>query len=231
MYVLCTICARGGSKGLPGKNVRPLGGKPLIAHTIEQARRAGVFDRILVSTDDPQISDIARTHGADVPFQRPAHLATDEVPKNPVLTHAVEFVEREIGRKIDVLVDLQPTSPLRRTEDIAGCLDLFRKSGADKVVSVYESPKNPYFDMVEVQDGWARISKKLGPQVGRRQDAPKVYALNGSIYVYRRDALCSGEPMLEGKVVAYVMPRERSVDIDDEEDFRLAEFHLAREGR
>jgi len=226
VYVLCTVCARGGSKGLPGKNVRPLRGKPLIAHTLELARGFGRFDRTIVSTDSPEIAAISRACGVEAPFLRPAELATDEIGKRPVLRHAVSFVESELGRPIDVLVDLQPTSPLRTPADVLGCLETFERSGADLAVSVYDSPRNPYFDMVEVDGGFARIVKRLDDAVVRRQAAPRVYALNGSVYVYRRDALFAHNTWLQDRVAVHEMPRERSVDIDGEFDFRLAEWLL-----
>lgn len=225
MFTLCTICARGGSKGLPGKNLRLLAGQPLIAHTIAHALRAGGLDRVIVSTDSPEIANVARREGAEVPFQRPVSLATDAAGKADVLRHAVEFVEEQEGRRVDVLVDLQPTSPLREPGDIAACrLLLDARSDADVVVSVCISPHNPYYSLYEVKNGRAVISKQASPPLKRRQDAPPVYALNGSIYVYRRRALAAGRGLLDGCVLLYEMPPQRSIDIDDELDLKLAEL-------
>ena len=229
MFTLCTICARGGSEGLTGKNLRLLDGQPLISHTIAHALRAGGLDRVIVSTDSPEIASVARRDGAEVPFQRPARLATSHVGKADVLRHAVEFVEEQEGKRVDVLVDLQPTSPLREPADIAACrLVLNARADADMVASACISPHNPYYSLFEVKNGRAVLSKKSSPPLERRQDAPPVYALNGSIYMYRRRAIAAGRGLFDGCVLLYEMPPQRSVDIDDELDLELAELILSR---
>lgn len=227
---IATICARGGSKGLPGKNIRLFAGRPLIAHSIAQALACPGIAGVYVSTDDPAVAEIARASGAQVPYLRPAELATDAAPKLPVIQHLVAYLEGQ-GARIDRIVDLQPTSPLRTVADIEGALAVPGDAGL--VVSVTPAHDNPYFNLAEVQpDGSLRLSK--GDGQGRRQDAPAVYALNGSIYVWRRDALAHAalHGLWSVRVAPYVIPRKRSVDIDDLDDFDHAEWLFARqEGR
>jgi CMP-N,N'-diacetyllegionaminic acid synthase len=223
---IATICARGGSKGLPGKNLRPLAGKPLIVHTIEQALAARGIEGVFVSTDDPAIAEVARRAGAQVPYLRPAELATDEAPKLPAIEHLVSHLEKE-GLVVATVVDLQPTSPLRRPRDIEAALDSL--GDADLVVSVTEPSHNPYYTMAEPDaQGWLRLSKP--GSFARRQDAPSVWGLNGSIYVWRRSALPRAIAQGFWSVLArpYAMPRSHSLDIDDLEDFELAEWRLQR---
>lgn len=226
--VIATICARGGSKGLPGKNLRELQGLPLIAHSILQAQACGAVAAVYVSTDDASIAQVARDAGARVPFLRPAALASDEAPKLPALEHLVDWVEQHEG-PVQTVVDLQPTSPLRVPGDIDAAIRADRD--APLVVSVCESRDNPYFNLVERdRDGHVTLSKGLGS--GRRQDVPEVYALNGSIYVWQRAALRSAAQQglwSVSRIGLYVMPRSRSVDIDDLEDFEYAQWLLQRQ--
>lgn len=224
---IATICARGGSKGLPGKNIRAFAGRPLIVHTILQALRCEHIAGVYVSTDDRQIADIARGAGALVPYLRPADLATDAAPKLPVIEHLVRHLEEE-GAVIGRVVDLQPTSPLRTSADIEAALAI---RNADLVVSVTPARDNPFFNLVEQQaDGTVRLSK--GEGAGRRQDIPAVHALNGSIYVWERAALARAAQngMWSVRIAPYPMPRWKSVDIDDAEDFEYAEWLAARHG-
>lgn len=225
MKTIATICARGGSVGVPGKNIRPLLGKPLIAYTIQQALACPEIDGVYVSTDLPAIAEEAKRAGATVPFMRPAELATSTAPKVPVIEHLVDGIEPKIG-PVDVVVDLDPTSPLRDISDIRACLALLGPD-TDVVITAYESDKNPYFNMVERQpDGGVGLVKRPAGEIAGRQGAPKVYAMNASIYVWRRRSLAKG--LWGGRVALHVMPRERSVDIDSELDFRLVEL-LMRE--
>lgn len=217
---IATVCARGGSKGLPGKNILDFAGRPLIAHTIAQALACPGIDGVYVSTDDPAIAEAARGAGAQVPFLRPAELATDEAGKLPVIEHLVRQLEGQ-GRAVATVVDLQPTSPLRDAQDIAQALSL--RDRAPLVVSVCEARDNPYFNLVERQaDGLVTLSKGGGS--ARRQDTPAVYALNGAIYVWHRAALAtaSAQGLWSVPIAPYVMPRWKSVDIDDREDFDQA---------
>ena len=230
MTTIATICARGGSKGLPGKNIRPFAGQPLIVHSITFARAHPAISAVYVSTDDPTIAEIAAQAGALVPFLRPAELARDDTPKLPVIEHLVRYLEAQGKEEITRIVDLQPTSPLRAREDLDGCLDLACSSGAELVLSAFDSGFNPYFNLVEQQpDGSVRISK--GEGLAARQAAPKVWALNGSIYVWQRAALshAAANGLWSVRVAAHIMPSSRSVDIDTADDFALAEWLHARQ--
>lgn len=223
-----SICARGGSTGVPGKNIRMLRGKPLIAWTIEQALASGLAERVVVSTDSEHIAAVARDHGAEVPFLRPADLATSSAPKLPVIQHLVGWVEAQ-GAPVDTVIDLDPTSPLRDLQDIRDCVDLLDER-TDLVITAYESDKNPYFNMVELKsDGYAGLVCRPANEVFGRQSAPKVYAMNASIYVWRRAAL-TGSLWSSPRVRLHVMPRERSIDIDHEIDFELVELLMERKG-
>ena len=226
---IATICARGGSKGLPGKNVKPFAGKPLIAHTIAHALDCAEIDAVYVSTDDVRIADIARNAGAEVPYLRPAELATDEAGKLPVIEHLVSHLERQ-GELIRRVVDLQPTSPLRESSDISAAL--LAHPEAQLVVSVGEAADNPYFNLVEQgADGLVHLSK--GDGAARRQDVPPVFALNGSMYVWRRAALAHAavHGLWSVGVAAHVMPRWKCVDIDTLEDFEYAQWLYGRHMR
>lgn len=229
MYTLATIGARGGSKGVPGKNLRLIAGRPLIGHTIAQALACKFLDRLVVSTDSPEIAAAARTLGADVPFLRPAELARDNSPKVPVLQHAVAFVEAELGHKVDLVVDLDVTAPLRTLEEIRVCWEMVQEPETDIVFTVCTAEKNPYFNMVELVDGYAQPSKKAPTEITRRQDAPAVYALNASIYAWRRDHLMKDGRLYGPKTRVMLMPPERSHDIDGPLDLAFLEF-LVREG-
>ena len=225
---IATICARGGSKGLPGKNIRDFAGRPLIGHTIAHALGCPDIEAVYVSTDDAQIADAARAAGAVVPFLRPAELATDEAGKLPVIEHLVSHLERQ-GEVITRIVDLQPTSPLRDSADIAAALRA--RADAQLVASVAPAADNPYFNLVEQgNDGLVHLSKGQGS--ARRQDVPPVYALNGSIYVWQRAALSHAavHGLWSVSVAPYVMPRWKSVDIDTLEDFEYALWLFGRHG-
>ncbi|MGC9162228.1 MAG: cytidylyltransferase domain-containing protein [Thiomonas sp.] len=232
MTTIATICARGGSKGLPDKNILPLDGVPLIVHSIRFALEHPAIDGgVFVSTDDARIAAIAQQAGAIVPYLRPPALAQDDTPKLPVIEHLVAHLETQ-GMRIACIVDLQPTSPLRLPQDLDACLARHAAADApDLVLTVFDSGFNPYFNLVEEQsDGSVAISK--GGGLGRRQSAPQVWALNGSIYVWRRAALARAarDGLWSVRVVAQPMPAERSVDIDTADDFALAEWRLSRMG-
>ena len=227
MKTIATICARGGSKGLPRKNVLPFAGKPLIAHTIEQALACPLIDAVYVSTDDDEIASVALRYGAHVPYRRPAELASDSAAKIPAIEHLVARLEQR-GEAIGTVVDLQPTSPLRIQDDLISAIRLAGQ--ADLIVTVTEPSHNPYYTLVEAEpDGTLRISKPAS--LVRRQDAPAVWGLNGSIYVWRRAAL--KQAVLAGfwsvSIRPSVMPRWRSVDIDDAFDFECAEWLYRRQ--
>jgi CMP-N-acetylneuraminic acid synthetase len=221
MRIIATICARGGSTGLPGKNVKSLLAKPLIVHTIEQAKRHPLIDEVYVSTDDAQIKSIAESAGAHVPFLRPSELATNSAPKLPVIQHLVDFITNN-GEQVDIIVDLDPTSPLRLDVDITACIEKLTPD-LSCVLTAYKSDKNPYFNMLELGvDGCAHISKSTGQELFCRQDAPSVYSINGSVYVWWRNTLTNS--LWKGKVTIHEMQRENSIDIDSELDFKLVEL-------
>ncbi len=225
---IATICARGGSKGLVRKNVLSFGGEPLVAHSIKQALACSLIDAVYVSTDDDEIAGIARQYGAQVPYRRPAELACDSAAKIPAIEHLVRHLETQ-GLAIGTVVDLQPTSPLRTQDDLAAAMALAGQ--AELVVTVTEPSHNPYYTLVETSpDGGLRLSKAAG--FSRRQDAPAVWGLNGSIYVWSRAGLAHAA--LHGfwsvSMRACPMPRRRSVDIDDADDFELAEWLFRKQG-
>jgi CMP-N,N'-diacetyllegionaminic acid synthase len=221
MTAICTICARGGSVGVPRKNIRPLLGKPLIAYTIEQALACNRIDAVYVSTDDDEIAEVARAHGAEVPFKRPAELATSTAGKLPVIEHMFNYLSAN-GVNVETIVDLDPTSPLRTVQDIENAIALLDQA-TDVVITAYPSDKNPYFNMVERQaDGNVRLVKPLADGVSSRQAAPKVFSMNASIYVWHGRTLNAG--LWNGRTKLYEMPRERSIDIDSEIDFKLVEM-------
>ena len=228
---LCTICARGGSKGVPGKNLRQLQGKPLISHSIEQARQSALFDAIAVSSESPEILDVARRFGADLLVRRPDELATDEAQKYPAIRHCVETAERELRRQFPVLVDLDATSPLRLTSDIIGAVRLLESSSAASVITGSPARRSPYFNLVELDErGIARLSKAPERPIHRRQDAPRCYDMNSSIYVWRRDTFFSSSSVFFDDTRLFEMPAERSVDIDSELDFEIVKMLMAKRG-
>lgn len=226
MKPLVIIPARGGSKGLPGKNIKPLAGKPLILYTVEAARAVFPDEVICVSTDDEQIRKVVEQAGLGVPFLRPAHLATDEAGTHEVLLHAKEYYEQK-GYQADTIILLQPTSPLRNENHIREALSLFDES-CDMVVSVKESKANPYFTLREEnEEGWLVKSKEAN--FTRRQDCPKVYELNGAIYIIHTQALKLDRISMLRRVKKYEMETIASVDIDSAFDLDFATFILNQE--
>lgn len=226
MNTIITVCARGGSQGLPGKNVRPLLGKPLIAWTIGQALESGLAQAVYVSTDDPAIAEAAQAAGAVVPFLRPAGLATATAGKLPVVQHLVEWIESQ-GTGVGKVIDLDPTSPLRDVADIRACVEMLDDE-TDVVITGYESDKNPYFNMVELKpNGFYERVCTPSSEVAGRQLAPKVYAMNASIYAWHRRTLAASL-WAHPRIRLHVMPRERSVDIDHAIDFELVEMLMKK---
>lgn len=228
--ILAVIPARGGSKGVPRKNVRPLAGRPLIAHTIESALTVrDHLHRLIVSTDDPDIAEVARGCGADVPFLRPSTLSDDKTPMIPVLQHAVREVEGLDRVRMDWVLLLQPTAPLRTPDDILAALELAEKGGCDSVISVVQVFAVHPVLMKRIENG-RLVSFCVEEKEGtRRQDyQPPAYMRNGAIYLTRRDTLMENDSIWGHVIRPYVMPEERSVSIDSELDFRLAEVMLGR---
>ena len=225
---IITICARGGSVGVPGKNIRNLCGKPLIGWTIEQAFASKTTDQVFVSTDSEDIARVARSYGAQVPFIRPAELATSTAGKLPVIKHLVSWVEAHHG-PVSTIVDLDPTSPLRDTADIQTCFSML-DANTDVVITGYEADKNPYFNMVELKsNGFYERVCLPDQEVLARQSAPKVFAMNASIYAWHRHSL-SSSLWSSPKIRLHVMPRERSIDIDHDIDFELVALLMKKKG-
>lgn len=224
--ILYFIPARGGSKGIPGKNIKPFAGKPLICHSIDQARAFAPDADICLSTDSPEIAAVAENHGLAVPFLRPAALATDSATTQDAIIHALDFY-RDRGIDYDTVVLLQPTSPLRTVEQIAGAMELYR-DGIDMVVSVREAATNPYYNAFETDsDGYLHISKGDGLYT-RRQDAPKVWEYNGAIYVISSASLRRMPMGRFPRRVMFPMPAESSVDLDTPLDWLTAESILKK---
>jgi len=229
MIRVCTICARGGSKGVKNKNVRNLQGKPLIAHTIEQAKHSQLFDCIAVSSDSQQILDIAHAYGVDFLVNRPEELATDTAAKLPAIRHCVAEVEGKSGFEFDVVVDLDATSPLRLPEDIKEAVSLLEQQEIGNVITGTPSRRSPYFNLVELdKDQVVKLSKHLPQAITRRQDSPACFDMNASIYVWQRDILFSSETVFNDDTRLFIMPTERSVDIDSELDFEIVEFLISK---
>jgi N-acylneuraminate cytidylyltransferase/CMP-N,N'-diacetyllegionaminic acid synthase len=230
--VLGAICARGGSKGVPRKNLRSLAGRPLLAHTIECARRARTLDALAVSTDDNEIARTAREWGVEVPFLRPAELARDESSKWDVFRHLVQTWEQRENRRVELLVDLDVGVPLRDPEDVDACVRQLRSTAADAVTTAYEPERNPYFNMVECDaEGWARVVKTNGAPITRRQAAPAVYSLSPAVWAVKRDALWAFAHWSQARLGLHVIPRRRALDIDTILDLQMIEAMLAIEPR
>lgn len=232
MNRLCTICARGGSKGVTNKNIKLLLGKPLIAHTIMQAKKSGLFNYVAVSSDSEEILSVAKVWGADVLIKRPDELATDQAAKLPVIRHALKAVEQQTGQKFHIHVDLDVTSPLRNIADIEGAVNMLE---SDKeianVITGAPARRSPYFNLVELNaEGYVELSKELSTSIVRRQDSPKCYDMNASIYVWRREVLLAEDKVILPKTALYEMPEERSIDIDSPLDFDFVEFLATKQG-
>lgn len=229
MRILGSICARGGSKGVKNKNIRLLNGKPLMTYTIDNFKAWRKADRIICSTDSTEIQEIAIKNGVEAPFLRPKHLATDTSSKVNVFKHLLKYCEEEENKKYDYLIDLDVTSPLRTVKDVDNAFNKLINSDADLICSCYKAERNPYFNMMEVDEkGYAHLSKKPKENIHARQLAPPVYSLNASIYIYRRDFLVSTDFPYSGKTILYEMS-DYSVDIDRQIDFAFVEYLIKEE--
>jgi len=230
--ILVTICARGGSKGVKGKNIRPLNGKPLIYYTIKQALQWDRDKHVIVSTDSNQIAEIARQYGAKVPFLRPEELALDTTPKINALRHALNTCEEIYKEKYDVIVDLDVTSPVRTVEDIERCYQIFKANQPKSVFSVVPSHRNPYFNMVEeTSNDRVKLVKTAECSISRRQDAPCVYDMNASINILDRRYVADIKSIsyISDHSYVYVMDQLSGVDIDSELDFKFVEFLVSEQ--
>jgi len=229
MKYLALICARAGSKGLPGKNIKPLNGIPLIGRAINVAKKIEKISRIIVSTDSEEISDIALEYGAEVPFKRPKELAQDDSPEWLTWRHAIEFIENS-GYTFDAIVVLPVTAPLRNVEDVEACIDLFEKSKVDSVITVTPASRSPYFNMITKDNaGYASLVIPPKYQITRRQDAPEVFDMTTVCYVSDVDFVKRNDDIFKGSVKSVLVPKNRAIDIDEPLDFRIAELILQNE--
>ena len=224
MNFIALICARGGSKGLPGKNIRHLAGKPLITWAIEQAQGLKRVERIIVSTDSEEIATVAREAGAEVPFMRPAELAQDNSPEWLVWRHALNFLNETEGGYPDGLITIPVTAPLRIVEDLDNCLDEYEKGDVDVVITVTEAHRNPYFNMVKLNED-KMMGLVIPPEgaVFRRQDAPPVYDMTTVAFVADPEFVLAKDRIFDGRVRHVHIPVERALDIDTPFDFKIAE--------
>ena len=234
MSILCLIAARGGSQGVPGKNIRPLLGKPLIAWAIDSALAAPEIDRVVVSTDSSDIADVARAAGAEVPFIRPADLAQPSTGKFQVWQHALLTCERHYETRYDLFVDVDCTNPLLESSDITAAVGRFRSLraagvGVDAVFTIAAARHNPYFNLVERSaSGAMKMSKTSGETVLARQNAPAVYEHIAGVYVLDPEYVRRAQHLLDGHAEGYEVPADKAVDIDTEVDFALVELLLKR---
>lgn len=227
MKPLVIIPARGGSKGIPRKNIRKLGGKPLLCYAIDGARSVAPDCDICVTSDDPEIIRTAEDYGLEVPFVRPEYLASDTMGTYDVLLHALGYYE-DLGRRYDAVVLLQPTSPFRRPEDIRAAMEMYSPD-IDMVVSVRETNANPYFNCFEEDaDGFLHLSKGDG-SCRRRQDAPKTWEYNGAVYVINPESLKASPLSQFRRICKYEMDPLHSLDLDTMLDWKLAELIMAEE--
>ncbi len=227
MKAVAFIFARGGSKGLPGKNIRPLTGKPLIAWSIEHALAVNRIERVIVSTDSEDIAKVARGYGAEVPFIRPAELARDDSPEWLAWRHALNFLRETTGTFPDAMVSVPATAPLRLSQDIENCLDEYENGDAEMVITVTDAHRSPYFNMVKKNsDGTVGLVIPPPLAITRRQDAPVVYDMATVCYVAKPKFVMEKNSTFEGRVKAVHIPSERALDIDTLLDFQIAESIL-----
>ena len=219
--MIAIVPARGGSKGLPGKNILPLRGKPLIGYTVEEAVKSNRVEEVIISTDDPEIARVAVSFGAKCPFMRPVELASDQSLAIDTYLYTVDRLEKEYGYRISDIAVLLPTSPLRIVEDIDAAISLYEKKNADSVVS-YTKEAHP-ISWHRMIDNEQRLHPLFEEKIGNRQEVKETYYPNGSVYVFKMDLLRQRK-YYSDKSFAYLMPAERSVDIDTHLDFLYAEF-------
>lgn len=228
MNAIAFIFARGGSKGLPGKNIRSFGGRPLIAWSIEHAKSVGRIKRVIVSTDSNEIAQVARQYGAEVPFIRPAQFATDTSSEWVSWQHALNYLLETNAEMPEAMVSVPATAPLRLPIDIENCLDVYEKGDADIVITVSDAHRSPYFNMVKNnKNGTVGLIVPPRSYAFRRQDAPVAYDMTTVCYVANPEFVMTHNAIFEGRVKASLVPIERAIDIDTFMDFQIAEFLLS----
>lgn len=230
MRRLGVICARQGSKGLPGKNLRLLGGVPMIVHTIRQAQSCGKFDAIAVSSDSQEILDVATAYGVVHTVLRPPELATDQASKVPAIRHCMLEVER-VTAQYDYIADLDCTVPFRLPSDINNAFEKIESAAVSTLISGTPARRLPYFNIVELnEDGFVRISKPTEPPLTRRQDSPACFDMNASIHIWLRERLLTSDERFQDDTILFVMPFERSIDIDTDIEFEINELLMKKYG-
>ena len=218
---ICFIAARGGSKGVPGKNLKIIGGQPLIAHTIRKALKSNIFSHVIVSTEDKKIAKVAKQNGADVPFLRPKNLATDNATTIAVILHAIKKLE-SMGYKFDVIVNLDVTVPFLRMKDVKGAINLLNRKKCDGVFGVYKQHLNPYYNIVEKNSkGFLKIVKPLKKKPKSRQSSPIVYQMNG-LHVIQKESIVRTKTWYTSKILPYEIPIETGLMIDTNFEFQIA---------
>ena len=227
MKYIALICARGGSKGLPKKNIKLLNGTPLIGWSINIAKKIEKISRIIVSTDSEEIANIALEYGAEVPFMRPKELSLDDSPEWLVWRHAVTCLESQQNQIIDNLIVLPATAPLRSIQDVNNCIDEFEKGNADSIITVSEAKRSPYFNMIINNNGYSSLVINNNKGITRRQDAPKVFDMTTVAYVVKSKFIKISDGIFEGKVRSVCIPEERAIDIDTMLDFKIAEYLIS----
>jgi len=228
MKIVAFIFARGGSKGLPGKNIRLLGGKPLIAWSIEHAISVKRIERVIVSTDSKEIAAVAKQYGAEVPFMRPGELAQDNSPEWLAWRHALDYLRESSGSLPKTMVSVPTTAPLRLPLDIENCLNEYEKGDADMIITITDAHRSPYFNMVKTNaDGTVGLVNPPLSDISRRQDAPKVYDVATVCYVANPEFVMTHQATFEGRIKAIHVPTERAIDIDTLLDFQIVESLLS----
>ncbi len=218
---ICFIAARGGSKGVPGKNLRVIGGRPLIAHTIRKALKSNIFSHVIVSTEDNKIAEVAKQNGAEIPFLRPKYLATDNATTIAVILHAIKKLEL-LDYKFDVIVNLDVTVPFLRMRDVKGAVNLLNKKKCDGVFGVYKQHLNPYYNIVEKDSkGFLKIVKPLKNKPKSRQSSPEVFQMNG-LHVMRKDSIMKEKTWYTKKILPFEIPIETGLMIDTNFEFQIA---------
>ena len=226
--ILCSICMREGSKGIRNKNLIKINSKYLFFHTINQAKKSKIFDKIVVSTDSKKIRELSNKFGAECWFYRPKKFSQNKSPKLPVIKHLLKESELYFNNKFDFIIDLDVTSPLRKIDDIKNAYIKFRKYNSNNLISVYEAGKNPYFNQIEFKKNKYDLVKKIKSNPIRRQDSPKVYNMNASIYIWKRDFLLKSKTIFHNKTSIYIMPKSRSIDIDNKFDLEIVKYLMKK---
>ena len=225
--ILCTICARTGSKGVKNKNFKSINGKPLILYTVEQAIKSKIFDTIIISTDNSKIKKIINNNNKNIIFRkRPKYLSDDKCSKIDAIKDSLEFVEEYLNCKFDIIMDLDVTCPLRNLNDIRKSLNTFIKKKSNILFSVCESNKNPYFNIVEKRNNSIQLVCNTRKLFKSRQKAPATFDINGAVYLFKRNVLKRFKTQYGVKTDIYVMPQDRSIDIDTKNDWEMVSYFL-----